>query len=114
MENNLPQLKKVNIFKKIFNKIKNILKKDKIVEQEEKNQSNENRFLESIKVDKKEDKKLLEIQKNYENKKLTLESLTDEEVHRLNLLYKRQIEELKKEIDNKKTELNMIKFRLKK
>lgn len=39
--------------------------------------------------------------------------LSDNEIDELDLLYKRQVSELKKKLNNKKTELSIIQHRLK-
>lgn len=71
------------------------------------------KFLNDIKIDKKEDEQLLKLQQKFENNESDLAIMSNEEIHNLNQLYARQINKLKKKIDNKKTELNITKHRIK-
>lgn len=70
------------------------------------------KFLNDIKIDKKEDEQLLKLQQKFENNESDLARMSNEEIHNLNQLYTRQINKLKKKIDNKKTELNITKHRI--
>lgn len=67
-------------------------------------------FFESIKI-KQVNVEPTELQIKFENNKINFDAMSNEEIHSLNELYKNQIENLKKQIDNKKTELKMLKFK---
>ena len=54
-------------------------------------------------------KQKLDLQAEYEKGNVELFMLSDEEIHELNLLYKRQVEELAKELEDKRTQLRRIK-----
>lgn len=117
MENKFLQVKKDNIFTKFINFFKKILYKSQsnISEQvmDIELEDTRNNFLDEIKLQHEENPNLINLQQRFENKEIELSSLTDEEVHNLNLLYKRQIENLEKVLENSKTELNIIKNRIK-
>lgn len=114
----LQVIKKENIFKKIIKFFrKAFYRKTNTIEEnviniENKPEDNKKDFLNQIKIEQ-EDPNLLSIQEKYENGEIELSSLSDEEIHNLNLLYKRQIEDLKKKLDDKKTQLNFEKYKLK-
>ena len=57
---------------------------------------------------------ILNLQNKFETKETTLSEMSDEQVHELNLLYQRQITELKNKLNNKKEEFIRIQNRLKK
>lgn len=117
MENKYLQVRKENFFTKFINFFRKILYKEETIEQDiiidNKAADNKKSFINSIKLEHEEDPVLLNLQKEFENEEIELASLSDQEIEDLNLLYKRQIEELKKKLDNKKTELNIIKNRIK-
>lgn len=73
---------------------------------------NRKNFLNEIKVNKQEDTELLKLQHKFENKEINLSMMSNEEIHNLNELYTRQLSELKRKIDNKKTELNITNHRI--
>lgn len=118
MENKYLQVRKESIFTKFINFIKGIFAKK--VEQEipTKIETIENKdvksdFLNNIRIYKEENKELLDLQNKYENKEIDLAVMSDEEVHELNLLYKRQISDLKKNLEDKKTQLSIMKHKIK-
>lgn len=118
MENKYLQVRKESIFTKFINFIKGIFTKK--VEQEipTKIETIENKdvksdFLNNIRIYKEENKELLDLQSKYENKEIDLAVMSDEEVHELNLLYKRQISDLKKNLEDKKTQLSIMKHKIK-
>lgn len=118
MENKYLQVRKESIFTKFINFIKGIFAKK--VEQEipTKIETIENKdvksdFLNNIRIYKEENKELLDLQSKYENKEIDLAVMSDEEVHELNLLYKRQISDLKKNLEDKKTQLSIMKHKIK-
>ena len=115
MENKYLQVRKENIFTKFINFFRKAFYREQNIEQDIILDMEDNRkdFLNEIKLEHEEDPNLINLQKQFENREIELSSMSAEEVHNLNLLYKRQIEELKKKLDNKKTELNMIKNRVK-
>ena len=100
----------INFFKELFNKTP---EKTSIIDQEtnesDNNNSKKSVFLENIKL-KEENIESTELQIKLENNEIDFDSLSNEEIHSLNLLYKKQVEALKKRLDHKKIELNMLKF----
>jgi len=100
-------IKFINFFKAFFVKKESPSEtKPQKVRLEETSKSN---FLDAIQLNKIEPPELLEIQKKLENKEISLLNLSDEELEKISLLYKRQIENLKKEIDIKEAELTILK-----
>lgn len=117
----LPAIRKENFFEKIKNAIKRLFGKntqlsEAIEIQETKQECNKNKFKEEIKFEEDlEKKKLLEIQKKLEQGGITVElakeltnDLTDEEKNNLLELYKTQIEELEKSLENYKRKILAI------
>ena len=118
MENKYLQVRKESIFTKFINFIKGIFAKKVKQEIPTKIETIENKdvksnFLNNIRIYKEENKELLELQSKYENKEIDLAVMSDEEVHELNLLYKRQISDLKKNLEDKKTQLSIMKHKIK-
>lgn len=113
----LQVVKKENIFNKVINFFRKAFYKPKqdiqenVVSDEKAN--NKNEFLNQIKLEHEEDPILIELQRKFEDKEVELSQLSKNQIHELNLLYKKQIDDLEKELDNKKTELNIIKNRVK-
>ena len=118
MENKYLQVRKESIFTRFVNFIKGIFGKK--VEQEitapvetiEKKDVKSN-FFDEIRINKEEDKELLDLQSKYENNEIDLCVMSNEEIHELNSLYKRQVSDLKKKLDDKKTQLAIMKNRIK-
>lgn len=118
MENKYLQVRKESIFTRFVNFIKGIFGKK--VEQEipapvetiEKKDVKSN-FFDEIRINKEENKELLDLQSKYENNEIDLCVMSNEEIHELNLLYKRQVSDLKKKLDDKKTQLAIMKNRIK-
>jgi len=118
MENKYLQVRKESIFTRFVNFIKGIFGKkvekeisvqaEKIEEKDVKSD-----FLNEMRIYKEENEELLDLQSKYENKEIDLGVMSDEEVHELNLLYKRQISDLKKNLEDKKTQLSIMKHRIK-
>jgi len=118
MENKYLQVRKESIFTRFINFIKGIFGKK--VEQEIptqvetiENRDVKSKFLGEIRIYKEENKELLDLQSKYENKEIDLGAMSDEEIHELNLLYKRQVSDLKKNLEDKKTQLSIMKHRIK-
>ncbi len=105
---------KENIFTRFINFIKKILgnkepkklseKAEEIQEQKAKKQ-----FLDELKLNNAENSELLKLQNQYENGEINLSILSDEQIHDLNLLYKKQVSDLKQKLNEKKLELRMMK-----
>lgn len=118
MENKYLQVRKESIFTRFVNFIKGIFGKK--VEQEipapvetiEKKEVKSN-FFDEIRIYKEENKELLDLQSKYENNEIDLCVMSNEEIHELNSLYKRQVSDLKKKLDDKKTQLAIMKNRIK-
>lgn len=118
MENKYLQVRKESIFTRFVNFIKGIFGKK--IEQEipapvetiEKKEVKSN-FFDEIRIYKEENKKLLDLQSKYENNEIDLCVMSNEEIHELNSLYKRQVSDLKKKLDDKKTQLAIMKKRIK-
>lgn len=118
MENKYLQVRKESIFTRFVNFIKGIFGKK--VEQEipapvetiEKKDVKSN-FFDEIRINKEENKELLDLQSKYENNEIDLCVMSNEEIHELNSLYKRQVSDLKKKLDDKKTQLAIMKNRIK-
>lgn len=118
MENKYLQVRKESIFTRFVNFIKGIFGKK--VEQEipapvetiEKKEVKSN-FFDEIRIYKEENKELLDLQSKYENNEIDLCVMSNEEIHELNSLYKRQVSDLKKKLDDKKTQLALMKNRIK-
>lgn len=120
--------KMINFFRNIFYKerdsktdINDVENDDKVenikeIETQENIEENvsqrETEFLNYIRVNKKEDPELIELQKKFENKEILMSELSDEELINLNELYQRQIDNMKRELENKKTKIGMLKFKL--
>ena len=71
----------------------------------EKNDSEKNSFIESIKNIENEETHLLKLQKQYRSKEVKEENMTKEQINSLCALYDRQIENLRKSIEIKKKKL---------
>ncbi len=119
MKNKSLQVRKDNIFTKFIDFVKNLFKKketkeiakqEPIVNTTEENKSD---FFEKYRVHP-EKPELLNLQSQFEKNEIDLCMMSDEEIHELNLLYKRQVTELNTKLDNKKAELSRIQHRLKK
>lgn len=118
MENKYLQVRKESIFAKFINFIKGIFEKkveQEILTQVEQIESKEvkSNFFDEIKINKKENKELIDLQSKYENNELDLAMLSDEKIDELNSIYKRQVVDLKKKLDDKKTQLGIMKHRIK-
>lgn len=114
MENKYLQVRKNNFFVRFISFIKQRLSKKietEEVKQEEATpiKNNSSKFFEEIGACSGEKQELLDLQVEYEKGNLELFMLSDEEIHELNLLYKRQVEELTKELEDKRTQLRRIK-----
>lgn len=118
MENKYLQVRKESIFTRFVNFIKGIFGKK--VEQEipasvetiEKKDVKSN-FFDEIRINKEENKELLDLQSKYENNEIDLCVMSNEEIHELNSLYKRQVSDLKEKLDGQKTQLVIMKNRIK-
>lgn len=117
MENKYLQVRKENIFTKFVNFIRGIFGKKielevpKQIETPER-QGIKSNFFDDIRVNKEENKELIDLQSKYENNEINLAMLSDKEIDELDLLYKRQVTDLKKKLDDRKTQLNIMKHRI--
>lgn len=104
MENNLPKVKKENIFIKIRNWFVNIFKKPEITYHEEliedinKNieEMKKTTFKDNLKVESKD--KILALQRKLKEKQMEISELTNKELDEMIELYKVQIEEKKQKL----------------
>jgi len=112
MENNkLIKVQKKSIFSKISSYIKSIFSKSNIYDSNDEyviSEDNKENILESF----EKDKDLLNIQEKFESGKLNENDLTNEEKQELVKLYKQQINDLKKNIDYYKTNLETCKNKI--
>lgn len=100
--------KKEGFFGKIKNFFKNLFsKKAKDIKQEEviSKETVTNEFKESIKTEESEESKLLDIQKRYRRGEIAENDLTEEQIDALCDLYDRQIEVLRKAIEEKEQQI---------
>ena len=106
-------MKKFNFFKKISN----YGNKDELISMNKKDEniknSTKSSFLNYIQIDKKEDYELIELQKQFESNTVTFDDMTDEQIFNLESMYERQLTNLKKKLNDKITELNMLKYNYK-
>ena len=134
MKNDYLVERKESIFTKIFKFLRNLFKRnnqeDNIDNNEEiieKNQEIDNNlksenssdeydseFLDYLRIDKREEPELLELQRKFENKEILMSDMSDIDLIRLNDLYNRQITKMKNDLENKKTKVGMLKFKLSK
>lgn len=134
MKNDYLVERKESIFTKIFKFLRNLFKRnnqeDNIDNNEEiigknpeidNNLKSENsideydsEFLAYLRVDKREEPELLELQRKFENKEILMSDMSDIDLIRLNDLYNRQITKMKNDLENKKTKVGMLKFKLSK
>lgn len=111
-------MEKQNILTKFINFIKRIFRNEEPKQIPEKTgvtkkQETKSSFFDELKLYNKEDPELLELQNQYEKSEMDLKVMSNEQIHELNLLYERQVSELKKKLNDKKTELSMMKYRIK-
>jgi len=109
---------KENIFTRFINFIKRMFgreepkqipaKTEAITKQEPKSN-----FLDEVRLYKEEDPTLLKLQKQYEKSEIDLCVMSNEQIHDLSSLYKRQVSELKKKLNDKKTELSIMQHKIK-
>lgn len=134
MKNDYLVERKESIFTKIFKFLRNLFKRnnqeDNIDNNEEiieknpeidnnlksENSSDEydSEFLAYLRIDKREEPELLELQRKLENKEILMSDMSDIDLIRLNDLYNRQITKMKNDLENKKTKVGMLKFKLSK
>ena len=134
MKNDYLVERKESIFTKIFKFLRNLFKRnnqeDNIDNNKEiirKNQEIDNNlksknsideydseFLAYLRIDKREEPELLELQRKFENKEILMSDMSDIDLIRLNDLYNRQITKMKNDLENKKTKVGMLKFKLSK
>ena len=84
---------KENIFTRFINFIKRIFGNEELKQISEKtevivNQETKSNFLESLRLYKDEDLEILKLQKQYEKNEIKLQEMSNEQIHKLNLLYK--------------------------
>ena len=134
MKNDYLVERKESIFTKIFKFLRNLFKRnnqeDNIDNNEEiieknpeidnnfksENSSDEydSEFLAYLRIDKREEPELLELQRKFESKEILMSDMSDIDLIRLNDLYNRQITKMKNDLENKKTKVGMLKFKLSK
>ena len=120
--------KKTSIFSKISNFIKRFFKPkqalpapetvddlessaENISAEETTTSEAKKEFMAEIKAEPKEENpELLDLQQKFESNQIQLTQLSDEELLNLNNLYERQIDDLKKKLDNTKTEISMASY----
>lgn len=112
MENNkLIKVQKKSLFNKISNYIKSIFGKSNIYDLNDEyviKEDNKENILDGF----EKDKDLLNIQEKFENGKLNEEDLSNEEKQELIKLYREQINDLEKNIDYYKTNLETCKNKI--
>ena len=109
---------KENIFTKFINFIKRIFRNEETKQIPAKTegiakQDTKSNFLDELRLYKEEDPTLLKLQNQYEKNEIDLSVMSNEQIHDLNLLYKRQVSELKKILNDKKTELSIMQHKIK-
>lgn len=134
MKNDYLVERKESIFTKIFKFLRNLFKRnnqeDNIDNNEEITEKNpeidnnlksenssdeyDSEFLAYLRIDKREEPELLELQRKFENKEILMSDMSDIDLIRLNDLYNRQITKMKNDLENKKTKVGMLKFKLSK
>lgn len=134
MKNDYLVERKESIFTKIFKFLRNLFKRnnqednidnnEEIIEKNpeiDNNLKSENysdeydsEFLAYLRIDKREEPELLELQRKFENKEILMSDMSDIDLIRLNDLYNRQITKMKNDLENKKTKVGMLKFKLSK
>lgn len=71
----------------------------------------ESDFLNYLRVDNRENPELLELQRRFESKEILMSEMSEKDLIRLNDLYNRQINNMKRDLENKKTKVGMLKFK---
>ncbi len=101
----------INFIKRIFRngEPKKIPAKTEVIAK----QKPESNFFDELRLYKEEDPTLLKLQNQYEKSEIDLCVMSNEQIHDLNSLYKRQVSELKKKLNDKKTELSNMQHRIK-
>lgn len=118
MEKKYLQVRKENILTKIVNFIKRKFfksRKNQIIQESEQVNKKENPqsdFIDRVRIYKVEKSELLQLQRKFENNEIDFSGMSDKEVHELNSLYERQVSDLQKKLDDKKTEMGIIKSRI--
>lgn len=118
MKDKYLQVIKESIFTRFVNFVKRIFEKK--VQQEKptfeetlENKGAKSNFFGELKVNKEENKELLDLQSKYEKNEIDLCVMSNKEIHELNLLYKRQVSDLKRELNDKKRQLSIMKNKIK-
>lgn len=110
--------KKYNIFTRFINFIKQMLKNEspKQIPAETEvmtKQEPKSNFFDELRLYKEENPTLLKLQNQYEKSEIDLCVMSNEQIHDLNSLYERQVSELKKKLNDKKTELSIMQHKIK-
>lgn len=115
------QVKKQSIYSKIISCIKGIFRFKKEIQVDtviDTGLEGENKvksdFKELIRSEGQESNELLRLQNRFRNNEISLWELSDEEVKELNLLYERQISQLKKRINEQKRQIYNMESMMKK
>ena len=106
----------INFIKRIFGneELKQIPTKTGVISKTEFGQQEQkSNFMDELKLYKEENPSLLKLQNQFEKNEIDLCVMSSEEIHDLNSLYKRQIFELKKKLNDKKTELSIMQNKIK-
>lgn len=101
----------INFIKRMFGKeeLKQIPAKTEVITKQEPKSN----FLDEVRLYKEEDSTLLKLQKQYEKNEIDLCVMSNEQIHDLSSLYQRQVSELKKKLNDKKTELSIMQHKIK-
>ena len=90
-----------DFFKKIFSK-KEVLQKEEIIVNNEKNDS----FIKNIQIkENKEELRLLQLKQQYENGEIYEEDMSDEDVDKLCKLYEKETDELNADTERRKNHI---------
>ncbi len=120
--NNSLKVIKPSILKKIFSFFGQLLKRNKVDVVEsgneidndditspvKTNKNSKSAFLNSVKIQKEEKNEIELLQNRFENHQLSLKQLSNKQVYELNLLYEKQIEEIKRNIILEKKRLEKL------
>lgn len=115
MNSNLPQIRRDGIFTKIKNWFKNLFRKEKVIIEEpihttiqeidkQVEEIKKNSFKENLQIESKD--KILMLQRKLKEKQIEIADLTDEELDEMIELYRKQILEKKKQLEQYRNKIN--------
>ena len=87
-------------------------KTDEILTSESVEKDPKSNFIKDLRLNEEENPSLLKLQNQFEKNEIDLSVLSDDERNDLDSLYIRQIAKLNKELNDKKTELNIIQHKI--